>query len=99
MMSVSGKLLGDEPAAGDGSADGGGRAQKAFGSGSHKRPDRSRVKDELALRPGFSPPARMPPTARPCATRREAGVTGFDCGAGAVLLPALPHRPGGRVPT
>jgi hypothetical protein len=22
-----------------------------------------------------------------CATRREAGVTGFDCGAGGVLLP------------
>jgi hypothetical protein len=33
----------------------------------------------------------MPPTARSCATRREAGVTGFDCGAGAVLLRALSH--------
>jgi hypothetical protein len=31
--------------------------------------------------------------------RHEArgGVTGFDCGAGPVLLPALPHRPGGFV--
>src|ERR1035441_369514 len=53
---------------------------------------------ELALRPGFSARARMPPTARSCATRREAGVTGFDCGAGAVLLRASFHRPGGRVP-
>jgi hypothetical protein len=33
-----------------------------------------------------------------CATRREAGVTGFDCGAGAVLLSVLSHRPGGFVP-
>jgi hypothetical protein len=33
-----------------------------------------------------------------CATRREAGVTGFDCGAGAGLLSALSHRPGGFVP-
>jgi hypothetical protein len=33
-----------------------------------------------------------------CATRREARVTGFDCGVGVVLLPALPHRLGGRVP-
>ena len=59
--------------------------------------DRSRVEHELALRPGFSAQARMPPTAR---LRHEArgGVTGFDCGAGAVLLRALPHRPGGRVP-
>ena len=32
-----------------------------------------------------------------CATRREAGVTGFDCGAGVPALPALPHRPGGLV--
>jgi hypothetical protein len=28
-----------------------------------------------------------------CVTRREARVTGFDCGPGAVLPPALPHRP------
>ena len=34
-----------------------------------------------------------------CVTRREAWVTGFDCGAGAVLLPALSHRHGGRVST
>jgi hypothetical protein len=32
-----------------------------------------------------------------CATRRAAGVTGFDCAAGAVLLRASPHRPGERV--
>jgi len=33
------------------------------------------------------------------ARRHEAGggVTGFDCGAGAGFLSALPHRPGGRV--
>jgi len=34
-----------------------------------------------------------------CATRREARVTGFDCGAGAGPLSALSHRPGGFVPT
>ena len=45
--------------------------------------NRSKVEQELALRPGFSAQARMPPTARFCATRREAWVTGFDCGAGA----------------
>jgi hypothetical protein len=27
-----------------------------------------------------------------CATRREAGVTGFDCGAGGVLLPRYPRQ-------
>jgi len=32
------------------------------------------------------------------ATRRETWVTGFDCGAGAVLLRAPPHRPGDRAP-
>ena len=61
--------------------------------------NRSTVVDELALRPGFSAQARHATNGASCATRREAGVTGFDCGAGAVLLRALPHRPGGRVPT
>ena len=41
--------------------------------------DGSTFERELALRPGFSARARLPPTARPV-TRREAGVTGFDCG-------------------
>jgi len=33
----------------------------------------------------------MPLTARVRATRREVWVTGFDCGAAAVLLRELPH--------
>jgi hypothetical protein len=36
---------------------------------------------------------------RICATRREAWATGFDRGAGLAALRALPHRPGGFVPT
>src|SRR5450755_4715043 len=66
--------------------------------GSHERPRWVYSQRWLALRPGFSAQARMPPTAQSCATRREVGVTGFDCGAGAALLRALPHRPGGGVP-
>lgn len=56
--------------------------------------NRSTVGHELALRPGFSSQARMPPTAQ-CATRRGAGVTGFDCGAGALLRRPLPSGPVG----
>ena len=43
------------------------------------------MKHELALRPGFSAQARIATDGATCVTRREAGVTGFDCGAGAVL--------------
>jgi hypothetical protein len=44
---------------------------------------------ELALRPGFShPPSPNATDGAICATRREAWATGFDCGAGAVLLGA-----------
>jgi hypothetical protein len=70
------------PAAGDESADARarGRSRAGFEVCADKRPNRSRVHPELALRPGCSARTRMPPTARACATRREAGVTGFDCG-------------------
>ena len=51
---------------------------------------------ELALRPEFSAPSPNATNGAICATRREAGVTGFDCGVGVPLLRALPHRPGGR---
>src|SRR5947209_16655174 len=71
---------------------------KLLRCGSHNARGGSRVGLELALRPGFSPRARNATNGVICATRREARVTGFDCGAGAVLLLALPHRPGGRVP-
>jgi hypothetical protein len=53
---------------------------------------------ELALRPEFSAQVRMPPTVLLAPRRRVVWAPGFDCGAGAVLLRALPHRPGGRVP-
>ena len=59
---------------------------------------RSTVEHELALRPGFSPQGPDATDGATRATRREAWVTGFDCRAGAVLLRALPHRPGGLVP-
>ena len=42
----------------------------------------SRVMSELALRPGSSPQARVATDDAFCVTRREAWVTGFDCGAG-----------------
>ena len=60
-----------------------------LGSASTQAPrDRSTVEHELALRPGFCTRVRMPPTARsaPRGGRRGAG---FDCGAGAVLLPGV----------
>jgi hypothetical protein len=60
--------------------------------------DRSRVEHELALRPGFLSPSPDATDGAACATRRGAGAISFDCGAGAKLLRALPHRPGGRVP-
>jgi hypothetical protein len=52
----------------------------------------------LALRPEFSAQSPNATNGASCATRREARVTGFDCGAGAVLLSALSHRPGGFAP-
>ena len=49
--------------------------------------NRSTVVGELVLRPGFSHPQSPNATdGAICATRREAWATGFDCGAGAVLL-------------
>jgi hypothetical protein len=45
--------------------------------------DGSTVGRELALRPDFSTPSPNATNGAICATRREAGVTGFDCGAGA----------------
>ena len=56
---------------------------KFFTSGSHNARDRSRVEQELALRPGFSAQSRMPPTARP-ASRGE--------GRGLLVLTAGPAR-------
>jgi hypothetical protein len=52
--------------------------------------ERSSVGRTLAMRPGFSAHALMPPTVQTCAMRREAWVSGFDCVAGAVLVRALP---------
>jgi hypothetical protein len=60
--------------------------------------DRSTVEGELAPAARILSPSPNVTDGATCATRREAGATGFDCGAGAVLLRALPHRPGGRVP-
>jgi hypothetical protein len=52
---------------------------------------RSNVGSKLALRPESSVQALMPLTARVRAAKREGWVTGFDCGAAAVFLRALPH--------
>ena len=59
--------------------------------------DRSRVDGELALRPGFSPQARMPPTARPAPRGAEPGSLVLTAGPSVVCLMAFSHRPGGCV--
>jgi hypothetical protein len=102
VIPLAGKLLGDEPAASDESADARarGRARTNFSGLVHiNAPTRSTVVDELALRPGFSAQAWKPPTALLAPRGERRGLLVFDCGAGDVLLWALPHRPGGRVPT
>ena len=81
-----------------GSADSWGEVRADFlRSGYASAANGSTVVGELALRPGFSPQARMPPTAR-CASR--GGRRGLlvltagpvSCSAG------VTHRPGGLVP-
>ena len=47
---------------------------------------------KLALRPERSAQAQMPPRRDLRHEAREAGVTGFDCGAGALLRRCYPHR-------
>jgi hypothetical protein len=59
--------------------------------------DRSSVGRELALRPECSAQARMPPTARPAPRGERRGVTGFDCGAGALFYGVTPPA-GDRAP-
>jgi hypothetical protein len=59
---------------------------------------RSRVVHELALRPESSIQARMPPTARSAPRGVWRGLLILTAGLGAVVLPALHHRSGGRVP-
>jgi hypothetical protein len=102
VIPLAGKLLGDEPAAGDESADARARGRaRANLSGlvSHNDRNRSTVVDELALRPGFSAQARKPPTAllAPRGERRgywflTAGPVPYFCGR-------YPTGPVGRVPT
>ncbi len=74
-------------------------SERQFGMGSPNAPNRSTVccgagpaARILKPKPGLSP------TAHRASRGEEAGVTGFDCGAGDVLLPTLRHRPGGYVP-
>ena len=62
-------------------------------------PNGRTVGRQLALRPEFSAHARMPSTTLPCATVREAGLLVLAAGPVALPLRALPHRPGGFVPT
>jgi hypothetical protein len=59
-------------------------------------PNGSTVVSELALRPGFSPQARMPPTAHRASRGARRGLLVLT--AGPLVLWALPHRPGGLVP-
>src|ERR1700733_7861004 len=44
--------------------------------------DRSTVENELALRPGHSPPGPNATIGATCAPRRGPRIIGFDCGAG-----------------
>jgi hypothetical protein len=66
-----------------------------FGIGAHNPRNRSTVGKWLVLRPEFSAQAPNATDGVIRATRREAWVTGSDCGAGAGLLTALSHRPKG----
>jgi|SRR5947209_2042011 len=71
----------------------------SFVLGSHNARNRSSVGKRLALRPEILSPSPNATDGATCATRREAWVTGFDRGAGAALLKALSHRPGGFAAT
>ena len=71
---------------------------KPFRAASHKRPQQEYSRRRAGPAARILSPSPAATNGASCATRREARVTGFDCGAGAVLLRALPHRPGGRVP-
>ena len=57
-------------------------------------PNGRTVGRQLALRPEFSAPARMPSTTLPCATVREAGLLVFAAGPVALPLRALPPPAG-----
>lgn len=48
--------------------------------GSHNACNRSRVVHKLALRPGFSAQARMPPTVRPAPRRERRGLLVLTAG-------------------
>jgi hypothetical protein len=66
-------------------------SNKLFRRGSHNARNRSRVERELALRPRFSPQARMPPTALPAPRGARRGL---------LVLTAGPARYSyGRYPT
>jgi hypothetical protein len=66
-------------------------SNELFRRGSHNARNRSRVERELALRPRFSPQARMPPTARPAPRGARRGL---------LVLTAGPARYSyGRYPT
>jgi hypothetical protein len=75
-----------------------GSEQRLLRSAQANARDRSTVVGELALRPGFSSQSPVATDGVFCVTRREAWVTGFDCGVGCCARRALPHRPGGLVP-
>jgi hypothetical protein len=76
MIAARASRMGDELAAGDESADARSRAERAIGLVHINARNGSRVEQELALPRGFSAQAEMTNGAI-CATRREAGVTGF----------------------
>jgi hypothetical protein len=86
-------------AARDESADAGGRAQKDSWVWATQTPGREYSRTRAGPAARILNPSPTATDGATGATRREAWVTGFDCGAGAVLLQALPHRPGGRVST
>ena len=64
---------------------------KPFRAGSHKRPQQEYSRRRAGPAARILSPSPAATNGASCATRREARVTGFDCGAGAVLPRALPQ--------
>jgi hypothetical protein len=65
-------------------------SNKLFRRGSHNARNRSRVEHELALRPRFSPQARMPPTALPAPRGARRGLLVLTAGPAPYLTGVTP---------
>jgi hypothetical protein len=75
------------------------RSCEHFGSRAQNGPNRSTVDSGAGPAARILSPSPNATNGAIRATRREAWVTGFDCGAGGGISRALPHRPDGIVPS